>query len=129
VLAASAAAATPADKDVSGTSGGERAERGSGHGDEAATGETGARDAGDSDRADEARGAASREDDGRVDINTADAALLQTLPGIGPVLAHRIIEYREMWGPFHHPTDLMEVSGIGPRTFERLRDYIRVGEP
>lgn len=68
-------------------------------------------------------------DDGRVDINAADAALLQTLPGIGPVLAQRIIEYRETWGPFDHPTDLMEVSGIGPRTFERLRDYIRVGEP
>lgn len=66
---------------------------------------------------------------GAVDINTATAEMLQSLPGIGPVLAQRIIAYREQWGPFHHLIDLLEVSGIGPRTLERLQGHIVVGEP
>lgn len=67
--------------------------------------------------------------DGMVDVNRADADQLQQLPGIGPVLAARIIEHRERWGPFDAPEDLLEVSGIGPRLLARMRDRIHIGEP
>jgi competence protein ComEA len=62
--------------------------------------------------------------DGRIDINLADAALLQTLPGIGPVTAQRIIEYREMNGPFETIAQLLDVQGIGPVKFNRIRDLV-----
>jgi competence protein ComEA len=61
---------------------------------------------------------------GKVNINTADSAALDSLPGIGPALAQRIIDYRQEHGPFARLEDLMEVSGIGPGTFEKLRDLI-----
>lgn len=67
--------------------------------------------------------------DGVVDVNRADAAQLQQLPGIGPVLAARIVEHRNRWGPFTAPEDLLEVSGIGPRVLARIRDRIHIGEP
>ena len=51
---------------------------------------------------------------GLVNLNTADAAALETLPGIGPALAERIIAYRESNGPFASVADLDAVSGIGP---------------
>ncbi|MBI5877939.1 MAG: helix-hairpin-helix domain-containing protein [Chloroflexi bacterium] len=63
---------------------------------------------------------------GKVNINTADAAELDTLPGIGPELAQRIIAYRQAHGPFARIEDLDNVSGIGPSTLERLRDLITV---
>jgi competence ComEA-like helix-hairpin-helix protein len=56
----------------------------------------------------------------RVDVNTADAATLRALPGIGPALARRIIETRRA-GPFRSVDDLQRVPGIGPATVERLR--------
>ena len=59
-----------------------------------------------------------------LDINRADAAALQTLPGIGKVLAQRIIDYREMYGAFTEPEDLLEVKGIGEATLEKIRPYI-----
>jgi competence protein ComEA len=61
---------------------------------------------------------------GKVNINLADAAALESLPGIGPSLAQRIVEYRQANGPFAQIQDIMEVSGIGPATFEKLRDLI-----
>jgi competence protein ComEA len=61
---------------------------------------------------------------GPVNINTADQAALETLPGIGPALAGRIIEYREANGPFAAIEDIQNVSGIGPATFEEFRDLI-----
>jgi competence protein ComEA len=61
---------------------------------------------------------------GQVNINTADSAALDSLPGIGPALAQRIIDYRQEHGPFARLEDIMEVSGIGPGTFEKLRDLI-----
>lgn len=61
-----------------------------------------------------------------VNINSAQAADLERLPGIGPALAERIITFRESNGPFREPTDLLEVSGIGAKKFEMLRDSIRV---
>lgn len=56
-----------------------------------------------------------------VDVNIADCAMLQTLPGIGPVMAERIIAYREANGPFHTLEDLIQVKGIGEATLEKLR--------
>lgn len=64
----------------------------------------------------------------RLDPNTASAPLLQRLPGIGPALAGRVIEYRETHGPFRRPQDMMRVSGIGPRIFERISPYIVIGD-
>jgi competence protein ComEA len=66
--------------------------------------------------------------DGRIDINLADAALLETLPGIGPAIAQRIIEHREMNGPFETIEAIQDVSGIGPAKFEGIRDLITVSE-
>lgn len=62
-----------------------------------------------------------------VDLNSAGAAELQTLPGIGPALAERIIESRSQDGPFRTPEELTRVRGIGPATLERLRPLIRAG--
>lgn len=60
--------------------------------------------------------------DDRVDINRAIAGELETLPGIGPAIADRIIQYRRENGPFRSFDDLENVSGIGPRLRERLED-------
>ena len=66
---------------------------------------------------------------GLVDINRATAEELDGLPGIGPVLARRIVEFRERHGPFALVEDLLEVPGIGPRILERLRPLVTVGPP
>ena len=63
----------------------------------------------------------------RVEINTADQMALEELPGIGPRTAERIIEYRTENGRFEKIEELMNVRGIGERTFLRLRDLVRVG--
>ena len=62
-----------------------------------------------------------------VNINTATAAELETLPRIGPTMAGRILEYREANGPFKAIEDIQNVQGIGLTTFEGLRDLITVG--
>lgn len=64
--------------------------------------------------------------DGRIDINTADPAALETLPRIGPTLAARIIEWREQNGRFTSVDDLLAVPGIGEKLLEGLRDAVRV---
>ncbi|HIZ37849.1 MAG TPA: helix-hairpin-helix domain-containing protein [Candidatus Ruania gallistercoris] len=61
-----------------------------------------------------------------VDVNTAGAQELETLPGIGPARAADIIAYREQDGPFQSVEDLLGVPGIGPATLDRLRDRVRV---
>jgi competence protein ComEA len=61
---------------------------------------------------------------GRINVNTADLAALESLPGIGPVMAQRILDYRQDYGPFARPEDVMNVSGVGPATFEGIRDLI-----
>jgi len=61
-----------------------------------------------------------------VNVNTATAEELETLPRIGPVTAERIIEYREANGPFATVEDIQDVPGIGPATFEGLRELIVV---
>ena len=62
----------------------------------------------------------------KVNINTADASLLQTLSGIGIKKAEAIIAYREEHGPFASVDDLQEVSGIGEKTVEKLRASITI---
>lgn len=63
---------------------------------------------------------------GKVNINTADVNELDRLPGIGPALAERIVRYREENGPFTSVDDLLNVSGIGEKKLEALRDYATV---
>lgn len=62
-----------------------------------------------------------------IDLNTADAAMLRLLPGIGPALAGRIVEDREANGPFASVEDLQRVRGIGPRISEGVRGLVVVG--
>ncbi len=64
-----------------------------------------------------------------VDLNTATSDRLETLPGVGPRTAERILEYRREHGGFTRIEDLMEVRGIGERTFLRLRPLVTVGTP
>ena len=62
-----------------------------------------------------------------MDLNRASARELDALPGVGPVLAARIIEHRSRYGAFHAAEDLKAVRGFGPRLFARLEPLIRVG--
>ncbi|MBT2694989.1 helix-hairpin-helix domain-containing protein [Bacillus sp. ISL-55] len=66
------------------------------------------------------------ETNGTVNLNSAGSSELQTLPGIGPAKAEAIIEYRETNGPYKSIEDLKEISGIGDKTFEKLKDLISV---
>ena len=70
--------------------------------------------------------AASSPDNGKVNLNTASESQLQTLTGIGPSKATAIIEYRDTNGPFKEIEQLKEISGIGDKTFEKLKDDITV---
>ena len=71
---------------------------------------------------------APRNGDGRININTASRSELMDLPGIGPVLAERIIEYRTRNGPFSRVEDLRNITGIGEKRFEAIQDKITVGD-
>ncbi|MDR1961944.1 MAG: helix-hairpin-helix domain-containing protein [Gracilibacteraceae bacterium] len=64
---------------------------------------------------------------GLININTATASELTALPGVGPAIAERIVQYREENGSFSLNEDLMQVSGIGPKTFAKLEARITVG--
>lgn len=64
--------------------------------------------------------------DGRVDLNAADRATLETLPRVGPAMAERIIAWRDANGGFRAVEDLLQVSGIGERTFDALRELVTV---
>jgi competence protein ComEA len=72
-------------------------------------------------------GGVSRSEGALVNINTATASELETLPGVGEVTAQRIIEYREANGPFESIEEIQEVSGIGPKTFAGMEEMITVG--
>lgn len=63
---------------------------------------------------------------GLVNLNVADAAALQTLPGVGPALAARIIAWRDENGPFRSVDELLAVSGIGDKTLEGFRELVTV---
>lgn len=66
------------------------------------------------------------ETSGAVNVNTATAADLERLPGIGPVLARRIVEHREARGLFRRIEDVREVKGIGPKLYQRLAPLLRL---
>ena len=63
-----------------------------------------------------------------IDLNAATADELAMLPGIGPALAGRIIEYRAEYGRFSAPEQIMDVKGIGEATYEAIKDYLYVEE-
>ena len=63
----------------------------------------------------------------RININTAGLAELETLPGIGPTLAQRILDYRDAHGPFESPAQLANVSGIGEKRLNAILQYIYTG--
>jgi len=65
--------------------------------------------------------------EGKININTAGAAELDKLSGVGPALAERIIQYRTEHGPFAKAEDIENVSGIGPKTYEKMASQVTVG--
>ncbi|WP_300766798.1 helix-hairpin-helix domain-containing protein [uncultured Bifidobacterium sp.] len=69
---------------------------------------------------------ASASENTTIDINSADESELDELPGVGPVLASRIVEYRQSIGRFTSIDQLLDVSGIGSKTMERLRPLVSV---
>jgi competence protein ComEA len=62
----------------------------------------------------------------KININTASASELEALPGIGPALAQRVVEYRQSNGPFRTPEDIKNVKGIGDGIFAEIKDWITV---
>jgi comEA protein len=64
----------------------------------------------------------------KIDINRAEAWLLEALPGIGPSKAQAIIDYRQQNGGFDHITEITRVEGIGPAIYEQIKDLITVGD-
>lgn len=71
-------------------------------------------------------GGGSAQQGGKININLATVADFDSLPGIGPVLAQKIVDYREQHGPFKAITDLQKVSGIGPKKYASLEEHITV---
>jgi len=65
----------------------------------------------------------------KIDLNTATLAQLDSLPGIGPVIAERILELREKSGSYKRIEDLMNIRGIGEKKFLKLKDLITVKTP
>lgn len=63
-----------------------------------------------------------------MDLNQATAEQLQALPGVGPSISRRIVEFRDRQGPFERVEDLMRVKGIGEKTFLKLKPYLKVGK-
>ncbi len=69
------------------------------------------------------------EESPKIDLNTATLSQLDGLPGIGPVIAERILELREKSGPYKRIEDLMNIRGIGEKKFLKLKDLITVKMP
>ena len=64
--------------------------------------------------------------DGKVNLTTAGSSDLQIAPGIGPAKAQKIIDYRVQYGGFKYLEELMEIKGIGQKTFDKIKDYYYV---
>jgi competence protein ComEA len=64
-----------------------------------------------------------------VNINTASSTELQTVPGIGPATAAKILQMRKSYGTFKSVDDLLSIRGIGPKRLEKMRKYLTVGKP
>ena len=64
----------------------------------------------------------------KIDINRAELWLLEALPGIGEVLAQRIVDYRQQNGPFQNTREIARVAGIGTVTYEKIKDFITVAD-
>jgi competence protein ComEA len=65
---------------------------------------------------------------GKVNLNTATAEQLTSLPGVGPKLAARIVEHRQKEGPFKTAQELMNVKGVGEKNFQKIQGYLTVGD-
>jgi competence protein ComEA len=65
---------------------------------------------------------------GKVNINTASVDQLTTLPGVGPKLAARIVEYRQKSGAFRSPQELLNVKGVGEKNLAKIEPWLTVGE-
>ena len=76
----------------------------------------------------EIAGTATENQTDKININTADAAELDKIPGIGPARAADIITYRESHGGFKSIEEIKNIKGIGDKTFESMKDLITVGE-
>jgi competence ComEA-like helix-hairpin-helix protein len=63
-----------------------------------------------------------------ININSADSAQLQLVPGIGPSTAEKILQMRKSYGAFKSVNDLMAIRGIGPKRLEKMRKYLTVGK-
>jgi len=68
------------------------------------------------------------EEEDKINLNTASAEELTSLPGIGEILAARIVAYREEHGPFQTLDDIMQVSGIGSKVVEEIRDLATLSD-
>jgi len=66
--------------------------------------------------------------DDPIDLNRATVRELTELPGVGEAIAKRIVDFRDKHGPFKRVEDLMKVKGIGEKSLEKIRPYIRVGK-
>lgn len=65
----------------------------------------------------------------KVNLNTATVEQLTTLPGVGPTLAARIVEYREKAGQFGSPEELLNVKGVGEKNFKKIEQWLTVETP
>jgi competence protein ComEA len=63
-----------------------------------------------------------------IDLNSADGAALESIPGIGKSLSQRILAFREKNGPFQSVDDLLKVQGIGEKSIQKLRPYLTVAK-
>ena len=63
---------------------------------------------------------------GQIDLNKATAVELTAIPGVGNVIAERIVEFRDKQGPFRKVEDLLKVRGIGEKSFQKIRPYVKV---
>jgi len=63
-----------------------------------------------------------------IDLNTADSAALESVPGIGKSLSQRILSFREKNGPFQSVDDLLKIQGIGEKSIQKLRPYLTVAK-